>query len=130
MPERIPAILKANEDLTAAVNDLSSKVNRLRTSTRNVVIFSVILALVVIGVVVNAVRTDRADSKANRVQQYQMSTCVSGNEFRRQQRVLWTDIDTLIRSTNKSRANQRFVDQVQAKVDAAFAPRDCTQVTK
>jgi hypothetical protein len=89
-----------------------------------------ILALVIVGLAATMVRADRANSKANRTQEYQVANCVATNGSRADSKGLWDDVSNLVAGLSNSPANKKFVSQLRVKVAQTFAPRDCTKVAE
>lgn len=92
----------------------------------------VLLAVALAGVIVGMVRADRADDKADRLQEYQVANCEAGNESRAAQLDMWTGpagITELI-SKGGSAGAKAFADKVAAKARATYAPRDCSKVAE
>lgn len=89
----------------------------------------VLLAVALAGVIVGMVRADRADDKADRLQEYDIASCAAGNEFRTSQLALWQDQANLIRAGG-GKAATHFADQMLANAAKSLKLRDCAQVAE
>lgn len=69
---------------------------------------------------------DRVDT----LQQYQVANCQSGNDLRAQDRAFWGDILAVIAPADGGPRAKAFAGKIQGKVDARYAPRDCTVVAQ
>jgi hypothetical protein len=139
MPDRaiVAEIVSASAALRAEVQELSGKVEDLVTSTdeltkndaRNrhgivaLAAAGIVMLAVVAAVVVALIRVDRAADKAQSVQDYQRSTCETGNETRAQQAKLWDFI--LAAATPESAKEKAQVAELDRLVARTFAQRDC-----
>src|SRR5437899_4570978 len=84
------------------------------------VALSVLLAVVAFTAV-------HANSQAARNHDTQVASCKAGNDARSQNKGLWQFVIEQVKAANPHprRAEQRVIDQFQAKVDTATALRDC-----
>lgn len=142
MPER-QELLDAAAKLQAATEELGHKFEavdlfahetakahaRTRALTRWLTAaFAVLLAVVVV-LAWTVARANDANSRSNRLQEYQVASCEAANEGRAAQLALWTDITGLIRSTSGP-SGRAFATKVQARATEAFTPRDCSKVSQ
>lgn len=111
--------------LTAANLELAEADRSARHRIAALAVMAVVILALVIGMIVNAVRVDRADSRASRVAEYQVTSCEQTNVTRAEAKTLWDDIDKLILGLNNTAANRRFVAALQARVDKIYAQRPC-----
>lgn len=93
----------------------------------------IVLALVTGGVIANAVRSNEANSKANRIQEYQVASCDSANDSRAAQRQLWAYVLDLSSKTDPSEpkmtaAEKKRLAQFRVYVNTTFAAKDCSVV--
>lgn len=125
------AILAANAELAKAVDGLSRQVRSLGHRTKSIVVIVLVLTLLIVGVIVNGVRVNRAEDRAHRVQEYLTVSCVSANESRKATRDLWSYILKLTGENPQQTATEKKqAVQFQKYVSVAYADKDCTQVAK
>src|ERR1051326_1469952 len=75
-------ILAANQALRKEIALLGAKLDRLGTRTSLVIAGGVVLLLMFAGNVVALIQVDHANNRATRLQEYNVSRCQSGNDFR------------------------------------------------
>lgn len=132
------AILAANADLADAVKGLSTQVEKLAgegTRTRRGLYGSFVGIVIMVALFVWSLfiykHADDAQTTADHVQDYQVVTCASGNDFRAAERDLWNFILKLTAANPKQTAAEKAqAAKFKAYVEAKFAARDCTQVAK
>lgn len=88
-------------------------------------VFSVLLT---VGLTVTAVRLNDTNDKADRNRERQISTCVSTNEARANNKRLWDYLLKLPPTTPRTDAQVEQLAAFKAFVDQTFAPRDCTKI--
>lgn len=127
------AILAANTELAGAVKELSGKVDQIGVRAKTAVILAAVLALVVVGVIVNSVHVSRTENRTNRLQEYQVANCESSNEARKAQRDLWgfiLEISAANPKQTQTAEERKNLVKFQAYVTTTFADRDCSKVAE
>ena len=87
-------------------------------------VFHVVLTAVLIVV---AVKTNEANDKATRTHDQQVSTCLSTNAARANNRELWAELFKLTPPPQTDVQKERL-DKFKAIVEKTFAPRDCSKI--
>lgn len=133
-------VMERNEKLREDVQALTASVDRLdrygKVNRKLIATLAVLLVLLFADATLTgwtAHKANEAADKAATVQQYQRDTCLSGNEARAAQRQLWGYVIDQSLELNKdtiTRKERRTLDALRAKVNSAFADRDCSKVTE
>lgn len=92
-------------------------------------IFDLLLSVVVI---VIAVHANHTNDLANANRQYQLDSCVSGNQTRQTSRDLWNYVlDAAAKSpANQEPGRKKQIDDFRAYMENSYAPRDCSKIGK
>lgn len=128
--ETTQAFSRETRRIAKVCKDTSDKLGRW---VKVLLVVVVVLAMVTVGVIANAVRSNSANSKAVRIQEYQIANCMEANKSRAAQRQLWDYVLDLSSKPTPGEpamttAEKKRLGQFRTYVGTTFADRDCSAV--